>query len=609
MPGNYIHIQKSNKLRNEAEELAMREKLKASHSRYFDLYNLAPVGYCTLNENGQIIETNLTFSNLIRLPRNTLKNKPLSKFIFFDDQDSYTHLYTKLIDTKSPQSGELRLVRDDKTYIWAKIDASSSHRADGNDYYRVVISDITDRKEMENALRISEARYLSIIEDQSELIYRYLPDGRISFVNGAFARYYGKEPGEFIGKFFFPNIPEPDKARRLNIISAISPISPMVAFTHRIITLNGDIRWQRWTQRGIYSSDQRLVEYQAVGFDITEHKTTQEALTESEALYRSILNASPDTITLTDLNSNIQMVSPAALTMLGYQESSLTGQNFLNLVDSEDREKARNHVEAMLQGIYQCPCRYRLICQDNSRIHTEINAGFIKDNQGQPTGMVFIVRDITGQKKVDDKINALLLEKELLLKEVHHRVKNNMNTIIAFISLQKRVLKEPFTINVLNDTARRAQSMMVLYDKLYRSKSFTSLSVPDYLNTLSDEIIQNFPNSHAITIEKQFDDFQLKADVLSPLGLLINELLTNSMKYAFEGRESGTISISVKKVSDKVLIEVQDDGNGLPDHISLENTTGFGLKLVENLARQMKGSIRLERKAGTKFILEFQTGE
>jgi PAS domain S-box-containing protein len=138
-----------------------------------------------------------------------------------------------------------------------------------------IVQDITVSKQKEEALRASEARYHSIIEDQTELIYRYLPDGRISFANRAFARYYGMKEAEIVNSTFAPNIPEADLAIVVRNCAQISPDHPVVAFTHRILNAEGEVRWQRWTHRGIYASDGSLTEYQAVGFDITEHKLSE----------------------------------------------------------------------------------------------------------------------------------------------------------------------------------------------------------------------------------------------------------------------------------------------------------------------------------------------
>jgi two-component sensor histidine kinase len=148
--------------------------------------------------------------------------------------------------------------------------------------------------------------------------------------------------------------------------------------------------------------------------------------------------------------------------------------------------------------------------------------------------------------------------------------------------------------------------MMVLYDKLYRSKGFNRMSAMEYLSPLIDEIIGNLPNRGMVKVEKKIEDFILDARVLSPLGILINELLTNAMKSAFIGRENGVISVSAAIQENHVTIVIQDNGIGIPETVDLKDSPGFGLQLVEMLAEQMEGRIRIERRNGTKFILEFE---
>lgn len=153
--------------------------------------------------------------------------------------------------------------------------APESRTGGEESFIRTTPTGISDRGVPDETLLVSHTRYLSIIEDQTELICRYLPDGRISFVNGAYARYYGKKQAELINRKFVPKIPDPDLAMTNNCLAAICPDQPVVAFTHRIINAAGEIRWQRWTQRGIYDADGNLLEYQAVGFDITERKLAE----------------------------------------------------------------------------------------------------------------------------------------------------------------------------------------------------------------------------------------------------------------------------------------------------------------------------------------------
>jgi PAS domain S-box-containing protein len=227
------------------------------------------------------------------------------------------------------------------------------------------------------------------------------------------------------------------------------------------------------------------------------------------------------------------------------------------------------------------------------------------DERGELIGVLGIGRDITERRGAEERVKNLLMEKELLLKEVHHRIKNNMNTIKGLLTLQLNAEENPSAASSLRDAESRVQSMIMLYDRLYCTENFRELSVKDYLHSLAEEIVGSFPNSGIVRIQAEIDDFVLNMQTLSPLGIIINELLTNMMKYAFTGKESGLITISVSKRDDRARVIVQDNGIGIPETISFEQTKGFGLDLVGMLVEQMGGDIKIERGEGTRFVLEF----
>jgi PAS domain S-box-containing protein len=214
-------------------------------------------------------------------------------------------------------------------------------------------------------------------------------------------------------------------------------------------------------------------------------------------------------------------------------------------------------------------------------------------------------RFISDHKNAEEKIKALLAEKELFIREIHHRIKNNMSTVVSLLSLQASTLKDPAAVEALEVSKNRVKSMMLLYDKLYRSVNFKEMSIKDYIPQLIDEIIGNFSIRVNIKVEKYIDDFILDARVFLPLGIIVNELITNAMKYSFAGRERGLIRISASKCIYNTVI-IEDNGIGLPESIDTNNTTGFGLKLVGMLTQQIGGTIKIERNNGTKFILEFK---
>jgi two-component sensor histidine kinase len=230
----------------------------------------------------------------------------------------------------------------------------------------------------------------------------------------------------------------------------------------------------------------------------------------------------------------------------------------------------------------------------------------ILDDKGNVKKLITIDSDITGRKIAEEKIKNLLAEKELILKEVHHRIKNNMATVKGLFTLQANTLKNPEAIAALKDAGSRVQSMEVLYDKLYQSIGSEQVTVKNYLPSLVNEIVRNFPGSTKVKVETSIADFVINARTLQPLGIIINELLTNIMKYAFIGRSSGVITVSAAVKDNSVSLAIQDNGIGIPETVDFENSTGFGLRLVSMLTKQIAGTLRIEHENGTRIILEFE---
>jgi two-component sensor histidine kinase len=207
--------------------------------------------------------------------------------------------------------------------------------------------------------------------------------------------------------------------------------------------------------------------------------------------------------------------------------------------------------------------------------------------------------------RAEAKVRSMLAEKDMILKEVHHRIKNNMNTLISLLNLQAGTLSDKNAIAALEEAGSRVRSMMLLYDQLAHSANFMETPVQKYLSTVVDKIAATFTDSGHITLEKHLDDFVMDSRRLQTLGIIINELLTNSMKYAFVGRTTGTLRIFATLLGDRVQVRVQDDGIGIPETVDLKQSSGLGLQLVHALAEQLDGTVSIERKGGTTVTLEF----
>ncbi|MBM9591001.1 PAS domain-containing protein [Leptospira sp. 201903075] len=203
------------------------------------------------------------------------------------------------------------------------------------------------------------------------------------------------------------------------------------------------------------------------------------------------------------------------------------------------------------------------------------------------------------------EVQNLLSEKEIILKEVHHRIKNNMGTVYGILNLQADAQSDVNMKGILVDASCRVQSMMTLYDKLYRSRNSVEIDVSEYLPDLIGEIIGIFPEGKLVSKSIQLEKISLTAGMISTLGIILNELVTNSMKYAFKIFSKGEITLQIKKIDNQITCIYGDNGIGIPESINLESSTGFGLELLRILVKQLRGTIQIDRNNGTKFTIKF----
>ena len=219
-----------------------------------------------------------------------------------------------------------------------------------------------------------------------------------------------------------------------------------------------------------------------------------------------------------------------------------------------------------------------------------------------------IISDITKRKMYEEDIKRSLDEKSILLAEVHHRVKNNMQVINSLLSLQAPYIEDPKALQQFTETRSRIQAMALAHEMLYKSKDFSEISVCEYVESLMKATIALHATSRrAVRPVVDIPDIQLDPDTLIPCGLILIELLTNSFKHAFGDRPEGTIEIRVDRADDgMVSLRYMDDGEGLPEGVTIEgSTTGLGMKLISALISQLDGSVEVKNENGAVFLFTF----
>jgi two-component sensor histidine kinase len=221
-------------------------------------------------------------------------------------------------------------------------------------------------------------------------------------------------------------------------------------------------------------------------------------------------------------------------------------------------------------------------------------------------GFSGIARDITYRKALQEEIAASLKEKEILLKEIHHRVKNNMQVISSLLSLQAKMVKDTKSRDAIMESQNRVMSIALVHEKLYQSKSLARINFGDYIHKMAENLFDSY-NIHSgrIQLEVRSEGIVLPINKAIPTSLLINELLSNSLKYAFPESRRGTIQILFEKEGDRYFLIVRDNGVGLPPDFSLDKTETLGLQLVNSLVGQLDGKISVRSEGGTEFTIEF----
>jgi len=229
------------------------------------------------------------------------------------------------------------------------------------------------------------------------------------------------------------------------------------------------------------------------------------------------------------------------------------------------------------------------------------------DKKGNIIRMFGTIQDITKYKEAQELILASLKEKEILLKEIHHRVKNNFQTIISLILLQTELVEDKKVLTIFTDLQSRLRAMSLIHELMYSTEDFGTVGINNYIEKLAGFLIKTYSSSDRIKLNLDLEPHNLNLDSIIPCGLIINELITNSLKHAFADNQIGEINISFKKNGDEYLLTLSDNGRGIKYKIDFEKLNSLGLRIVNLLAKQLKGSLEvIYPEKGLKFVIKFK---
>jgi PAS domain S-box-containing protein len=341
--------------------------------------------------------------------------------------------------------------------------------------------------------------------------------------------------------------------------------------------------------------------------NINRRKNAEKELSYSEERYKTLTDVSPDSIAvITD--KKIVFANKASCKLLGATNiDQILGKDIFSFVHPDSMEIAKNRFhEVYVKRNLQDFAEEKIITFDGSVKDIEVgDVPIIYDNQ---PAVQLVIRDITERKKLEMQLKNSLEEKDLMMKEIHHRVKNNLMVIQSLLHLQSRYIKDKDALNIFKDSQNRAKSMALIHQRLYQSDNLKRIDFGEYIHSLATDLFHtiNFSNTKSINLDIDVENLMLDVNTSIPLGLILNELLTNSLKHAFPHNKKGTILVKFYSDGSKFHLIVSDDGVGIPEGLDYTQSDSLGLRLVNNLSKQIDAEMEVNMTNGTSFELIFE---
>jgi len=778
----FVKHEKDEQRKKEYDELEQRiaertadlerinKELQKSGEHYRSLFDGIPVGIYRTNPAGQILNANRELVHMLGYP-DLESLLAVNVHDIYADPEDRTRWQAIIGRVGRVRNFEVQFRTYDGSMIWARDSGEATRDASGRVvYYNGNVEDITDRKRAEVGLEESENRYRAVVEDQTELICRFTPDGTLTFVNDAYCRYFGLDKKDCIGKQHTVVLPPEDRWKMKTHIASLTPADPVRTLRHRIITQSGEIRWHRWSDRAIFDKNGAVVEYQSVGRDITDVVQSEEALRETKEYLEKLIRYANAPIIVWNPHLQVIEFNHAFETITGMTRDEVIGQNVEFLFPEKSREESLELIQRTSDGLsletVEIPIRhlsgeihivlwnsanivnpegtiiatiaqgwditkrrhveqarleseehYRqlvamspdaiLVLNDftimelnsaaltlfgapgpgqlagesfTSRVHpgsqktfekwirqatdgkkpvsllelkiVQLN-GTVRDIEAAVVLIIWqgrqavqvIARDITQRKMLEEQVknqqeslekqvqertidllrtNEQLKmeiterkamqeeltvasnEKDLLLREIHHRVKNNLQLIIGLVDMTKMRTQDTAITAVLTDIMGKIHTMGLIHTRLYETKRFDKINMKEQVTELVDMTSGFYLHEHC-TIDFTVDcaEIYLPVDQAMPCALALNEVLSNIHKHAFKGRRSGVVEISSSIKYTKLCFVIRDDGVGLPKGFDIKQSNRLGLKLLRALVeQQLHGSLLIKSENGTRVVIE-----
>jgi len=518
--------------------------------------------------------------------------------------------FLEAIENFSVFDHEYRFKHLDNGWRWLRTRSQPSRMSNGRVVWNGLVIDITEQKEAQRKLKRSETRLRAIINNEPNCIKVINIKGELIEMNASGLKMIEADNFKSVqGQSVIGMIDEPFRKSFIELTrSVIQGGTGTLEFS--ITGLKGAKRWLETSAVPLKKRKGKRNLLLGITRDITEHKAAEAELIKSQSEYQRLIQMIPVGVfkngKLPNGKSKMLYVSPRWCNLNGVEYEEVM-QNFsiaLNSIHPEDLPTFLERGNTALQNETDFSWEGRRIVKDSVRyIHIESSPEKLENGEVIWNGIEY---DITERKNAELGLLKTLAEKESLIKEIHHRVKNNLQLISSVIYIRMKGMKQSVIKDFLEDTRQKIRSIALIHERLLQTGAVNEVDISDYLGKLIADMQMTCTRSDLhISIDSEIEPEKINLDVAINCGLILNELVTNSIKHAFVNSAAGRIDISFHKNGKGYELIVQDDGASLPETVSIGQTGSFGMQMLDIFIKQLGGTAEINREGGTRFLIRF----
>jgi PAS domain S-box-containing protein len=586
------------------EQLRVKSLLEKAAHEWRATFDAVPDSIMLLDRDHRILRANLATERFLKMPIKDIIGRNCHDLVHASSEPPDS---CPLARMRSSKQYEEHTFREGDSWILATTAPLLDKNGDITGGVHV-LRDITRLKETENALNESRANLSLTFENVSDSISltKLEEEGkqRVVDVNASFLSMTGHTKDQLIGKTLDTLVFGEDYEYGERMAREARETKRPVQYIREFDTLKGKITMEA-EAIPILDQNDECTHFLHVSRDISERIETEKALKKSETMYSSVVESSKDGIILFEAGT-IKFVNTAIVEMTGFSSDDIEGTGLTDFVAAEYVKLVAQRYADRVAGkdvpnIYEIAIKKK----DGSTLPVELNST-VMTFEGKPTALVFI-RDLSARKKTEEQLKRTLHEKEILLREIHHRVKNNMQIMSSLLRLQSQSIRDKEASEKLAVSQNRIKSMALIHDSLYRSKDLSKVDFLDYIQKLTLHLRSMFgQDAERHTFSLDLDHVYLEINTAIPCGLIINELVSNSLKHAFPGDTRGEVSIRMRKDRTGLhTLFIRDSGIGFPQDLDFQATDTLGMNIVTDLVKQLDGRISLDTERGTEFKISF----